>query len=154
MHEQLGRSAGSSFWKTDLPQTGAAGRGLGKTELCEICSQNRISKLAHLVGIKGRGSVQGMLHEVQASRRGRGLPPGRGILYSRARHLEASAAASKLGRLQQGSQICKHAALTNRKRPLEGAYVWTGCQVRPCRRDNWPTMKHTQTHNGPSGGMQ
>ena len=66
-------------------------------------------KLTHLVSVKGRGCVQGMLHQVQASRRGRGLPPGGGILCSRAHHSKATSTASQLGRLQQDSQAWKHA---------------------------------------------
>ncbi len=82
---------------------------MGKIELSQICSQivaqGQMRKLTHLVSIKGRCSVQGVLHKVQAGRRRRGLPPGRGILCSWARCSKAPSAASKLGRLQQDKQV-------------------------------------------------
>ena len=111
-----GHSVGCSSLETDLPELGASGREMGKTELPQICSQifaqDKMRKLTHLVSIKGGCSVQGVLHKVQASRRRRGLPPGRGILCSRARRSEASSAASKLGRLQQDHQLHEWPSVT------------------------------------------
>ena len=92
-----------------------------------------IRQPTHLVAIKGRGRVQGMLHKVQARWRGRGLPEGGGVLWqSRARCAEASSPASKLGRLQQDSQLHKLKPMAS-KRHVEGENVWIRCQVCPCR---------------------